>query len=83
MKDLNQIAMQTKIISINATIESAHAGQYGKGFSVVSSEIKSLANKSEQIIEYNQTNHDSLLNDIQDFEKFVCDIKEKIDKALQ
>ena len=82
-KDLNNIARQTKMISINATIESAHAGVYGKGFSVVSSEIKDLANKSEQIIEYNKENQDSLLKDIQDFEKFVSDIKDKIDKALQ
>lgn len=82
-KDLNQIAMQTKIISINATIESAHAGKYGKGFSVVSSEIKNLANKSEQIIESNQENQESLLKDIQDFERCVSEIKEKIDRALQ
>lgn len=81
-KDLNQIALQTKIISINATIESAHAGQYGKGFSVVSSEIKNLANKSEEIIKYNQENHDNLLKDIQDFEKFVEDIKNRIDRDL-
>lgn len=82
-RNLNQIAMQTKIISINATIESAHAGQYGKGFSVVSSEIKSLANKSEQIIVQNQENQDSVIRDIQDFERFVNEIKEKIDSALQ
>jgi methyl-accepting chemotaxis protein len=81
--NLNNISMQTKIISINASIESAHAGQYGKTFSVVATEIKDLAERSEKIVEANQASQSSIVNDILTFEKEIDGIKEKIDCILQ
>jgi len=82
-QDLNQIAMQTKLISINATIEAAHAGEYGKGFAVVSSEIKKLATKSKELIDQNKTNQISIIEDIYKLGIFVENIKKKIDSALE
>ncbi|MDF2549518.1 MAG: hypothetical protein K0S07_585 [Chlamydiales bacterium] len=62
MESIEEIAEQTKLLALNASIEAAKAGKAGTGFTVVANEVKDLAN---------QTN--SAIVDIRDKIVDVCD----------
>ncbi len=58
---VDDLAAQSKLLSVNAAIEAAKAGEEGRGFSVVAQEVKTLAEQSKQAT----TQVRAILSDIQ------------------
>jgi methyl-accepting chemotaxis protein len=58
---VEDLAIQSNLLAVNASIEAAKAGEHGKGFSVVAQEVKSLAEQSRQATNQVRT----ILGDIQ------------------
>lgn len=71
---VESIAKQTNLLGLNAAIESSRAGEYGKGFSVVSNEIRKLSQSTKESIE----KINEILNNIQDS---IGEIEERFDNS--
>ncbi|MEI0566554.1 methyl-accepting chemotaxis protein [Brachyspira pulli] len=68
-KVIENIAFQTNILALNASVEAARAGDQGRGFAVVASEVRNLAQNSQ--------------SSAKDITTLIDDIYEKINKSAE
>jgi methyl-accepting chemotaxis protein len=61
ISSVNDIANQSNLLAVNASIEAAKAGEQGKGFAVVAQEVRNLAEQSKEATSQVR----AILNDIQ------------------
>lgn len=85
-KIINDIVFKTQLLSFNASIEAARAGQHGRGFAVVAEEVGNLAQMSgkasKEIESLLVNSHQQVHGMIDDVQKKVKEGKEVTEEAL-
>jgi methyl-accepting chemotaxis protein len=79
MLTVNDLAEQSNLLAVNASIEAAKAGEQGKGFAVVAQEVRNLAEQSKQATIQVR----NILNDIQKATNAAVMVTEQGSKAVE
>ena len=75
------ISRRTNMLSLNASIEAARAGTYGKGFGVVADEVRSLAQLTRNTANKSKENTDTIIAVIEQMVKKINQLVEYVENA--
>ena len=82
---VENIASQTGVLAMNASIEAAHAGQFGKGFGVIAQEIRTLSGETtktaRKIAEMLGDNNKIVQSAVAAFDQFTEETKRQISES--
>ena len=78
LKDIKNIADQTNILAINASIEAANIGAAGKGFSVVAEEVRMLSVKSDDTVKRAEEHTNSIARNLENINENVRNIARRV-----
>lgn len=90
-KVINEIVFQTKLLSFNASVEAARAGDQGKGFAVVAEEVGNLAQMSgnaakeiSSLLESSTQKVESIMNETKSqVERLISEGKLKVNEGIE
>lgn len=82
IKIINEIAFQTNILSLNATIEATKAGEYGKSFAVVAEEVRKLSERSAEAVKESSKLIEDTISKVQVSKNAVLETTTSIEDIL-